>query len=46
MPATNTVVVGADGSPGSRTAVEYALQDAARRGAALRVVGVAQAAER
>ncbi|MHA6783108.1 universal stress protein [Pseudonocardia saturnea] len=33
-----TVVVGVDGSPGSRAALEYAMGDAARRGARLRVV--------
>jgi nucleotide-binding universal stress UspA family protein len=38
---SGTVVVGADGSPGSRAAVEYALGDAARRGARLRVVAAA-----
>ncbi len=32
------VVVGVDGSPGSRSALEFALRDAARRGARLRVV--------
>jgi nucleotide-binding universal stress UspA family protein len=32
------VVVGVDGSPGSRVALEYAVEDAARRGARLRVV--------
>src|SRR5207344_2393846 len=42
MTATGSVVVGADGSPAARTAIEYALQDAARRGARLRVVAAAQ----
>lgn len=42
MTTTGTVVVGADGSPASRMAIEYALQDAARRGARLRVVAAAQ----
>jgi len=32
------VVVGVDGSPGSRAALEYAMTEAARRGALLRVV--------
>ena len=32
------VVVGVDGSPGSRAALEYAMAEAARRGAQLRVV--------
>ncbi|OJY53950.1 universal stress protein [Pseudonocardia sp. 73-21] len=40
-----TVVVGADGSPGSRVALEYAFDDAARRGARLRVVAAAQLPE-
>jgi nucleotide-binding universal stress UspA family protein len=35
---TGTVVVGVDGSPGSLTALEFALHDAARREARLRVV--------
>lgn len=42
---TGTVVVGVDGSPGSRAAIEYALEDAARRGARLRVVVAAQLPE-
>jgi nucleotide-binding universal stress UspA family protein len=42
MTATGSVVVGADGSPAARTAIEYALQDAARRGARLRVVAAGQ----
>ena len=42
MTATGSVVVGADGSPAARTAIEYALQDAARRGVRLRVVAAAQ----
>ncbi|MCE3555159.1 universal stress protein [Pseudonocardia sp. RS11V-5] len=33
-----TIVVGVDGSAGSRTALEHALRDAARRGARVRVV--------
>ena len=35
-----TVVVGVDGSAGSRAALQYALEDAARRGGAVRVVRV------
>jgi nucleotide-binding universal stress UspA family protein len=35
-----TVVVGIDGTPGSRPVLEHALHDAARRGARLRVVAV------
>ncbi|MBW0119458.1 universal stress protein [Pseudonocardia abyssalis] len=42
---TGTVVVGVDGSPGSRAAVEHALEDAARRGARLRAVVAAQLPE-
>jgi nucleotide-binding universal stress UspA family protein len=34
----NSVVVGVDGSPAARAALEYALEDAARRNAPLRVV--------
>ena len=34
----NSVVVGVDGSPAARAALEYALEDAARRDAPLRVV--------
>jgi nucleotide-binding universal stress UspA family protein len=33
-----SVVVGVDGSPGSRTALEFAMEEAARRNAPLRVV--------
>lgn len=43
--STGTVVVGVDGSPGSRAALEYALDDAARRGARLRAVAAAQLPE-
>jgi nucleotide-binding universal stress UspA family protein len=39
------VVVGVDGSPGSQAALEYALEEAARRGAGLRIVVVAQLPE-
>jgi nucleotide-binding universal stress UspA family protein len=43
--STGTVVVGVDGSPGSRAALEYALEDAARRGARLLAVAAAQLPE-
>ena len=39
------VVVGVDGSPASRAALAYALADAARRGACLRVVAAARMPE-
>jgi nucleotide-binding universal stress UspA family protein len=39
--AKDVVVVGIDGSPGSRAAAEYALEEAALRGGELRVVAVA-----
>jgi nucleotide-binding universal stress UspA family protein len=42
---TGTVVVGVDGSPGSRVALGYALEDAARRGARVQVVAAAQLPE-
>jgi nucleotide-binding universal stress UspA family protein len=38
MSARRTAVVGVDGSDRSRSALELALKDAARRGAAVRVV--------
>ena len=38
MAAQGTIVVGVDGSDGSRAALEFALDEAARRGAAVRVV--------
>jgi nucleotide-binding universal stress UspA family protein len=38
MSAPHTIVVGVDGSDCSRSALEFALKDAARRGAAVRVV--------
>jgi nucleotide-binding universal stress UspA family protein len=38
MGERSTVVVGVDGSPESRVALRFALEDAARRGALLRVV--------
>jgi nucleotide-binding universal stress UspA family protein len=40
MGERSTVVVGVDGSPESRGALRFALEDAARRGAAVRVVSV------
>jgi nucleotide-binding universal stress UspA family protein len=42
MQATGTIVVGADGSPAAATAIEYALRDAVRRGARLRIVAATQ----
>lgn len=42
---TGTVVVGVDGSPEARAALEFALQEAARRGARLQVVAAAQLPE-
>lgn len=45
METRGTVVVGVDGSPSSSAAVEYALRDAARRSARLRVVAAAQLPE-
>jgi nucleotide-binding universal stress UspA family protein len=42
MTSTDMIVVGADGSPADATAVEYALRDAARRGARMRIVAAAQ----
>jgi nucleotide-binding universal stress UspA family protein len=38
MNARGTIVVGVDGSDGSRTALEFALEEAVRRGAAVQVV--------
>ncbi len=38
MDETGTVVVGVDGSPGSRSALQHALEDASRRRARLRLV--------
>jgi nucleotide-binding universal stress UspA family protein len=38
MNTRGTIVVGVDGSDGSRTALEFALEEAVRRGAAVRVV--------
>ncbi len=40
-----TVVVGVDGSPESRAAIEFALREAARRNARLRVVAAVQLPE-
>src|SRR5690348_18436938 len=45
MPTTGTVVVGADGSPASRNAIAFALHDAARRGACVRVIAAAETPE-
>jgi len=42
MAATGTIVVGADGSPSARAAIEYALQDGERHGREVRIVAVAQ----
>src|SRR6478672_9262942 len=42
MTSTGTVVAGADGSPAAATAVEYALRDAARRGARARIIAAAR----
>ena len=45
MNPTGTVVVGVDGSPESRAAIEFAMRDAMRRQAWLRVVAAAQLPE-
>lgn len=45
MTTDATVVVGVDGSPGSRAALHFALDDAERRNARLRVVTAAQLPE-
>jgi nucleotide-binding universal stress UspA family protein len=45
MNATGTVVVGVDGSPESRAAIEFALQEAMRRRAGVRVIAAAQLPE-
>lgn len=45
MNPTGTVVVGVDGSPESRAAVEFALREAARRQALLRAVAAVQLPE-
>lgn len=43
--AVGTDVVGVDGSPGSRAALEFAVEEAARRSARLQVVAVVPVAE-
>lgn len=45
MNPTGTVVVGVDGSPESRTAIEFAMREAARRQARLRVIAAAKLPE-
>lgn len=45
MNPTGTVVVGVDGSPESRAAIEFAMREATRRRAGLRVVAAAQLPE-
>jgi nucleotide-binding universal stress UspA family protein len=45
MNPTSTVVVGVDGSPESRAAAEFAMREAARRQAWLRVIAAAQLPE-
>ena len=45
MDATGAVVVGVDGSPQSGVALEHALEEAARRGALLRVIAAVPAPE-
>ena len=42
MTSTDMIVVGADGSPTAATAIEYALRDAARRGARARIIAAAE----
>jgi len=45
MNPTGTIVVGVDGSPESRAAIEFAMREATRRNAWLRVVAAAQLPE-
>jgi len=45
MNPTGTVVVGVDGSPESRAAIEFAMREATRRQASLRVIAAAQLPE-
>jgi nucleotide-binding universal stress UspA family protein len=45
MNPTGTVVVGVDGSPESSAAIEFAMQEATRRQASLRVIAAAQLPE-
>jgi nucleotide-binding universal stress UspA family protein len=45
MNPTGTVVVGVDGSPESRAAIEFAMREATRRQAWLRVIAAAQLPE-
>ena len=45
MNPTSTVVVGVDGSPASRAAIEFAMREATRRQAWLRVIAAAQLPE-
>ena len=45
MNPTGTVVVGVDGSPESRAAIEFAMREATRRQAWLRVIAAAQPPE-
>ena len=45
MNPTGTVVVGVDGSPESRAAIEFAMREATRRQTSLRVIAAAQLPE-
>jgi nucleotide-binding universal stress UspA family protein len=45
MNPTGTVVVGVDGSPESQAAIEFAMREATRRQASLRVIAAAQLPE-
>jgi nucleotide-binding universal stress UspA family protein len=40
MDTTGVVMVGVDGSPSARTALDHALRDAARRSARVRIIAV------